>query len=137
MKTIKELEFLTPNDFLSETGCRVFDSEDRFGDKSKTAILPCGCVFEYTKQPGPEGAFWSCRFKKHDPLLILTADWIHGECERVHLGEFMKDSKGNYHLESPKNPAAVALGSVKSEKKAASSAANGAKGGRPRKTPAE
>lgn len=43
------------------------------------------------------------------------------------------------HLPVEKNPAAVALGrlggSVKSEKKSKSSAANGALGGRPRKTP--
>lgn len=33
----------------------------------------------------------------------------------------------------PKNPAAVALGSVKSEKKAAAARENGKKGGRPKK----
>ena len=35
----------------------------------------------------------------------------------------------------PKNPAAVALGSIKSKKKARASRLNGKKGGRPKKTP--
>lgn len=143
MKTIRELEKLTAQQMLDETGGKIYDTKDRFGDKSKTIILPCGCAFEYTLQPGPERPFWSGSFRDHDPLRILTADWIHGECESVHLDVFVKDSKGNYHLEASKNPAAVALGkiggSAKSDKKSKSSAANGKKGGwpkgKPRKTP--
>lgn len=38
-------------------------------------------------------------------------------------------------LEEVKNPAAVALGSIKTEKKAAAARENGKKGGRPRKIP--
>jgi len=38
---------------------------------------------------------------------------------------------------STRNPAAVALGSIKSEKKAKASRENGKKGGRPKNTPSE
>lgn len=88
MKTIKELEFLTPNEFFNETGCIV----------------------------------------GHDPLRVLTADWIHGECSRVHLGEVELDSKGHLHL---KSSAAAALGklggSAKSEQKTAACRENASK----------
>ena len=124
MKTIRDLEKLTPQQLLDETGGKIYDTEDRFGEKSKTIILPCGCAFEYTLQPGPERPYWSGSFRNHDPLLILTVDWIHGECERVHLDKFVKDSKGNYHLEFSKNPAAVALGSITSEAKTAANREN-------------
>lgn len=40
-----------------------------------------------------------------------------------------------HYVCKPKNPAAVALGSIKSEKKAEASRLNGKKGGRPRKEP--
>jgi len=46
--------------------------------------------------------------------------------------KFANEHWGNHPIKG-KSAAAVALGSIKSDKKAASSAANGAKGGRPKK----
>jgi hypothetical protein len=52
--------------------------------------------------------------------------WISGQGKMVNLRQ-------RYMSDTPKNPAAVALGSIKSKKKAKSSRKNGKLGGRPKK----
>lgn len=57
-------------------------------------------------------------------------------CEADHCCALTTMCEGGEHCDDhyvPKNPAAVALGSIKSEKKAISSRENGKKGGRPKK----
>ena len=58
--------------------------------------------------------------------LMVEIEAPEGGCYHTPL-----DTQNDYHVY--KNPAAVALGSIKSEKKAKSSAENGKKGGRPKK----
>lgn len=52
-------------------------------------------------------------------------------CENC--GKYLKVFYEDGNMASKKNPAAVALGSIKTEKKAATSRENGKKGGRPKK----
>lgn len=58
---------------------------------------------------------------------------IHGDIERVELLDETGYNPGNL-WDCNTSAAAAALGSIRSPRKAASSAANGRKGGRPRKT---
>jgi len=61
-------------------------------------------------------------------------------CQADHCCEMTETCEGAEHCDDhfvPKNTAAVALGSIKSKKKAQSSRENGKKGGRPKKIKSE
>jgi hypothetical protein len=61
-----------------------------------------------------------------------AADGYLGDIYWCCTADFGKHKPNCPNYVKPKNPAAVALGSIKSERKAKSSAANGHKGGRPK-----
>lgn len=77
--------------------------------------------------------FYNIDDRYGDPVMVTLLDY-----QTLNpTGEFEIRADGIYEagkmIATVKNPAAVALGSIKSDRKAASSAANGKHGGRPKK----